>query len=272
MNKKLIILMAGSFVLLVIILAIAIKGCQMSIKLPSGQSGSIQGLIGDAKKLESKDDLFGARGLYQKLTSEYPNSREIMSWQKKVEDLNIRLLFSSVIVPGSVEYEIKPGDSLEKIAKDNKTTVELIMKSNGLSDEKIFPGKKIKVWTVPFSILVDKSQNTLILKTNEDVVKTYIVSTGANNSTPTGTFKIIEKIVNPPWYKPGGGIVPAGSPENILGTRWLGINKEGYGIHGTTDPKSLGKQVTAGCVRMSNTDVEELFGIVAKDTEVIIVD
>jgi lipoprotein-anchoring transpeptidase ErfK/SrfK len=119
---------------------------------------------------------------------------------------------------------------------------------------------------------VDKSQNTLILKTNEDVVKTYIVSTGSNNSTPTGTFKIIEKIVNPPWYKPGGGIVPAGSPENILGTRWLGINKEGYGIHGTTDPKSLGKQVTAGCVRMSNTDVEELFGIVAKDTEVIIVD
>jgi lipoprotein-anchoring transpeptidase ErfK/SrfK len=264
--------MAGSFALLVIILAIAVKSCQISVRLPSGQPGSAQSLINEAKKLESEDDLLGARGLYQNLTSEYPNSREIMSWQKKVEDLNIKLLFSPVIVPGSIEYEIRPGDSLEKIAKDNKTTVELIMKSNGLSDEKIFPGKKIKVWTAPFCILVDKSQNTLILKTNEEVVKTYIVSTGANNCTPTGTFKIIEKIVNPPWYKPGGGLVPAGSPENILGTRWLGINKEGYGIHGTTEPKSLGKQVTAGCVRMSNTDVEELFSIVGKDTEVIVVD
>ena len=271
MNKKLIILMAVSFVLLVIILATAIKSCQMSVKLPSGESGSIQGLIGDAKKLESDDDLSGARGIYQKLAAEFSNSREIMAWQKKIEDLNVKLLFSPVIVQGSIEYEIKPGDSMEKIARDHKTTVELIMKSNGFSDAKIFPGKKIKVWTTPFSILVDKSQNTLILKTNEDVFKTYIVSTGANNSTPTGTFKITEKIVNPPWYKPGA-VIPAGSPENILGTRWLGIDKEGYGIHGTTDPKSLGKQVTAGCVRMSNTDVEELFGIVGKDTEVIIVD
>ena len=67
-------------------------------------------------------------------------------------------------------------------------------------------------------------------------------------------------------------MVPPDSPENILGTRWLGIDKQGYGLHGSVDPTSIGKQVTAGCVRMPNKDVEELFDIVPVGTDVMIVD
>ena len=67
-------------------------------------------------------------------------------------------------------------------------------------------------------------------------------------------------------------MVPPDSPENILGTRWLGIDKQGYGLHGSVDPTSIGKQVTAGCVRMTNKDVEELFDIVPVGTDVMIVD
>jgi lipoprotein-anchoring transpeptidase ErfK/SrfK len=118
---------------------------------------------------------------------------------------------------------------------------------------------------------VYKSQNILILKTDEEIIKTYIVSTGKNNSTPVGTFKIANKLINPTWFK-AGAVVAAGSPENILGTRWLGFNLPGYGIHGTTDPKSVGKQVTEGCVRMLNSEVEELYSIVPVGTEVTIVD
>jgi len=224
-----------------------------------------------ARDLESQGNIAGARGEYQRLIGEIPNSREVLAWQRKVEDLNLKLLFSPAITPKSVEYEIKPGDSLDKIAKDYKTTVELIKKSNGLVSDNIFPGKKIKVWTVPFNIFVDKSQNILLLKSNDEIFKSYVVATGLNNCTPVGTFKIIEKIMNPPWYKPGV-VIPAGSPENILGTRWMGLTKEGYGIHGTTKPESLGTQATAGCVRMSNTEVEELYSIVAVGTEVTIVD
>jgi lipoprotein-anchoring transpeptidase ErfK/SrfK len=124
---------------------------------------------------------------------------------------------------------------------------------------------------MPFSILVDKSQNILILKSNEEVIKTYIVSTGANNSTPTGTFKIINKIPHPTWFK-AGAVVPAGTPDNILGTRWLGFDLPGYGIHGTTEPQSLGQQVTQGCVRMANLEVEELYTIIPVGTEVTIID
>lgn len=224
-----------------------------------------------AKNFEERQNLKEARAIYQKLTNDYPNSNFISNWQKKLEDLNIRLLFSPAVTEKSMAYQIQAGDNLAKIAKKFNTTVDLIMRSNNLKSNKILAGRKIKIYNRPFSILVDKSQNTLILKSDEEIIKTYIVSTGVNNTTPVGNFKIVNKLVNPTWFK-DGSIVPAESSENILGSRWLGFDLAGYGIHGTTDPTSLGKQVTQGCVRMFNQDVEELYSIVPVGTEVTIVD
>jgi len=234
---------------------------------------SISGLLSQAKEFETKANFIEAKNKYQELVNNHSGSNEVMNWQKKIDELNIKLLFSTTITPNSQLYEIRPGDTLVKIAKQFKTTPELISKANNISGDKIFPGKKIKVWTAPFNIVVDKSQNILMLKTNDEVIKTYIVSTGTNNSTPVGTFKIVDKIVNPSWFKPGAATpIAAGNPENALGTRWLAISLSSYGIHGTNDPMSLGKQVTQGCVRMLNADVEELYTIVPKETEVTIVD
>ena len=121
-----------------------------------------------------------------------------------------------------------------------------------------------------YTILVDKSDNTLMLKENNTVLKTYVVSTGTHNSTPVGTFKVTKKLENPTWYKPGGGVVGPLDKNNELGTRWIGLSMKGYGIHGTVEPEKLGQQVSAGCVRMKNKDVEELYALVKPGTEVII--
>lgn len=228
-------------------------------------------LVSQAKSAEEKNDLLAAKAIYLKLISDFPNSSSVMNWEKKSENINIKLLFSPVPTPKSAFYEIKPGDTLTKIAGEYKTTTDLIMKSNNLSSDKIVPGRKIKVWNAPFNIFVDKSQNILILKTGEEIIKTYSVSTGKNNCTPVGTFKIVNKLKNPTWFK-AGAVVSANSPENILGTRWLGFNLAGYGIHGTTEPEALGKQVTQGCVRMANPDVEEIYTIVPVGAEVTVVD
>jgi lipoprotein-anchoring transpeptidase ErfK/SrfK len=241
------------------------------LSAPKIHFGSAGTLVNQARNCEAKGMLLDAKNTYQKLVADFPNSGDVMSWQKKADDLNIKLLFSAVITPASTLYEIKPGDTLIRIAREFKTTPDLIIKSNGLSDGKIFPGRKIKVWTQPFSILVYKSQNILILKSNEEIIKTYVVSTGKNNCSPVGNFKIVNKLTNPTWFK-AGAVVPASSPENILGTRWMGFDLAGYGIHGTTEPQFLGKQVTAGCVRMANSEVEELYTIVPVGTEVSIVE
>lgn len=238
------------------------------------QSGgvSMQELLVKVKDSENKGDVEQAKNTYQKLINNFPASNEMNNWQKKTEDLNMKILFSpEAIGSKSTLYEIQPGDTLVKIAKKFNTTPELIMKINNLASDKIFPGKKIKVWTGVLSIVVDKSQNILMLKSDEEVIKTYVVSTGADNSTPVGNFKIITKLSNPAWFKTGA-VVPAGSSENQLGTRWLGFDLAGYGIHGTNEPQNLGKQITQGCVRMANSEAEELFMIVPPGTEVTIVD
>ncbi len=259
MNKKLFIGLVGLFVVWFIVLI----GWIVS-------RGSASNAVIEAKALESKGQGLEAKKIYQKLIADSPRSGEVMNWQKKIEEINLKLLFSPVMTPGAEAYEIKPGDTLIKIAKEFKTTPELIMRSNQMSSDRIMPGKKIKVWTIPFSIVVDKSQNLLMLKTKEEVLKTYVVATGLNNSTPVGKFKITNKLLNPTWFK-AGAVVPAGTPENILGTRWMGFDLPGYGIHGTTEPESLGQQVTQGCVRMRNSEVEELYTMVPVGTEVEVV-
>ncbi len=184
-------------------------------------------------------------------------------------------LFKTFISPApdtqSLSYTVLRGDNLTKIAKKHQVTPDLIKRINGLAGDALKIGAKLKIPTAKLSVVVDKSQNTLILKSGEEVLKTYLVSTGTNNSTPVGVFKITDKLMNPTWYKAGAVKAP-GDKENMLGTRWMGINQKSYGIHGTTEPEKLGQQVTAGCVRMKNEDVEELYSFLPSGTEVTIVD
>ena len=271
MNKRVLVaIIAVGIILGGLMIFNVIKGC--SLGLGSGSMNtSASGLLNKAKGLMVKGDLLGARNIYLKLVNDFTNSSEVMNWQKKAEELNIKLLFSPIVTPKSVLYEIKPGDTLTKISRQFKTTPDLIKKSNNLAGS-IIPGRKIKVWNAPFSILVDKSHNTLTLKSEEEVLKTYVVATGRDNCTPVGNFKITNKLLNPTWFKKGDNVIAPADPKNALGTRWLGIDMAGYGIHGTIEPQNLGKQVTEGCVRMVNADVEELFIIVPTGTEVTIVD
>jgi lipoprotein-anchoring transpeptidase ErfK/SrfK len=170
-----------------------------------------------------------------------------------------------------VLYEIQSGNTLISIAKKFGTTVELIKTANSLKSDNIKIRAKLKISKAKYKILVDKSQNVLTLFGDDDVVKVYRVSTGENNCTPVGTFKIVNKIMDPVWYTERA-VVPAESPENVLGSRWMGFNLAGYGIHGTVSPEKIGQQATKGCIRMLNAEVEELYTIIPAGTEVTIMD
>ena len=229
-------------------------------------------LFDQAQKAMDGEDLIKARDGFQKIVEKFPASGKIAKAQSSLEDINIKILFSGIPSKDSEVYTVEKGDTLTKIAKKFGTTPDLIMKSNNLNSSLIFIGKKLKVNKAVFSIVVDKSQNILTLKSGQEIIKTYRVSTGKNSCTPVGTFKVINKIVDPPWYKEPGVVIPAGDPKNVLGSRWLGISKPSYGIHGTVQPEMLGQSVTEGCVRMRNAEVEELYIIVPEGIEVVITD
>lgn len=230
----------------------------------------------------SNAKLLMAKQMLDTIIENYPQSNLIASIQKESGEINIELLFSQRITPDSTEYIVKQGDTLIGIAQEFNSTVDLIKTCNKLKSNFIKPGDSLKVITAKFSLVVDKSRNTLILKADkispsgekldEKVVKVYSVGTGLGGSTPAGEFKITNKLINPPWHKAGMGVIPYGDPQNILGTRWLGIDIGGYGIHGTWKPETIGKQASAGCIRMYNEDVEELFRIIPIGTSVTVVE
>jgi LysM repeat protein len=220
---------------------------------------------------ENKDDKLKARDIYQLILKKYQNAENISDVQDKLGRLNIAILFSKAITDKDALYEIQPGDTLINIAKKFGTTVDLIKSANSLKSDNIRARAKLKISKAKYKILMDKSQNILTLLSDNDVVKVYRVSTGENNCTPAGNFKIVNKIIDPVWYTEKA-IVPAESPDNVLGSRWMGFNLPGYGIHGTVSPEKIGKQATKGCVRMINAEVEELYTIIPIGTEVAIVD
>ena len=111
-------------------------------------------------------------------------------------------------------------------------------------------------------IVVSIPDRKLSVLEDDRVVKIYQTAVGAPKSpSPAGSFTIVTQIPEPTWYTKGR-IVPPGK-SNPLGTRWLGLSKKGYGIHGTNAPGSIGRNASHGCIRMRNRDVEELFGMVA---------
>lgn len=237
----------------------------------SSSEAADEALLNMAKIKLENDELLEAKKLLKMALTLYPSSNSIEEIKSLLWDVNIKILFSPVVTEDSIEYEVVKGDTLYGIAKKFNTTIDLIQKSSQIKNFIIVPGQKLKISDAKFTVLVDKCENILTLKSSEEILKVYKVSTGVNNSTPAGTFKIISKLTDPVWYK-NGAVVAAESPDNVLGTRWMGISVKGYGIHGTMQSETIGGQVTEGCVRMYNSDVEELYSILPVGAEVTIAD
>jgi lipoprotein-anchoring transpeptidase ErfK/SrfK len=107
-------------------------------------------------------------------------------------------------------------------------------------------------------IVVSIPDRKLALLENGRLVKVYSVAVGTpENPSPSGEFQIVRRLENPTYFHPGVVIGPGSS--NPLGTRWMGLNVKGFGIHGTNRPGSVGKNASHGCVRLRNRDMEDLF-------------
>jgi lipoprotein-anchoring transpeptidase ErfK/SrfK len=126
-------------------------------------------------------------------------------------------------------------------------------------------------------IVITRGTNTLRLFRGVNLVRSFPVATGqAIYPTPAGLWRIVDKQRNPWWYPPtadewarGLKPVPPG-PSNPLGTRWMGLNAPGVGIHGTDAPASIGYSASHGCVRMQVPEAEWLFERVQVGTPVVI--
>lgn len=147
---------------------------------------------------------------------------------------------------------IRMEEQIKKLAA--LTGVMLVAAAEAMAqDQAVKPARRIVV-SIP--------DRKLAVLEGDRVVKIYATAVGAPASpSPTGSFTIVNQLEDPTWYTKGRTVPPGKS--NPLGTRWMGLSKKGYGIHGTNVPSSIGRNASHGCIRMRNKDVEELFTIVA---------
>ena len=116
-------------------------------------------------------------------------------------------------------------------------------------------------------IIVDKSSKRVNFYRNCKLVRSMPCAIGkASTQTPSGKYKVLEKIQNRPYYKDH---IPGGDLRNPLGKYWLGIGN-GYALHGTNNEGSIGGAVSHGCMRMYNSDIQWLYSQAKVGTTVLI--
>ena len=107
-------------------------------------------------------------------------------------------------------------------------------------------------------VVVSIADRKLAVTESGNVLAQFPIAVGARVSpSPLGEFAIVTRVANPTYYH-RGTIIPTGK-DNPVGTRWIGLSKKGYGIHGTNAPGSIGHAASHGCIRLRNRDMEELF-------------
>jgi lipoprotein-anchoring transpeptidase ErfK/SrfK len=202
-----------------------------------------------------------------------------------------QIFLSPTIAPGDVaaqSYVVQRGDSLARIASREKLGIDwrFIQRINGLPNERaIRPDMRLKLAHGPFHAEVVKSEFRFNVYAGAGAERVMVLSMpcglGENDSTPTGTFRVRKnsKLVNPEWRNPRTGErFAANDPKNPIGERWIGLEGTtaemakftGYGIHGTVDPTSIGRQMSMGCVRLGEREVEVAYELIGSDSTVTI--
>jgi LysM repeat protein len=210
----------------------------------------------------------------------------------EVARLNEELVFSPRVTPGdpfSILYTVQSGDALERIARKTHAAGHwrLIQRVNGISNPRsIRPDQKLKVVTGPFHAVVNKAAFRMDLYMGDAAVpagwlyvRSFPVGLGEGGGTPVGHFivKRNSKLEDPPWINPRtGDRFAADDPKNPIGERWIGLEGLGesavhtsYGIHGTIDPDSIGKEKSMGCVRMNAADVEMVYDMLSEGVSLV---
>jgi len=189
-------------------------------------------------------------------------------------------------------YTIKGDESLIEIARRFDMGYNEIVAANPRLDPFI-PGngkvaKLSTAWILPDlreyeGIVLNLSEMRLYYffkKNKSNMVMTFPIGIGSEGKeTPLGTFRIIEKIINPAWHVPPSirkekpelpAVVPAG-PSNPLGAYAMRLSEGTVLIHGTNRPYAVGRKASHGCIRMYPEDIPRLFESVPNKTKVTIV-
>jgi hypothetical protein len=258
---------------------------------PAAGIGNATQRIQQAVAMVDSDPVRARAELTRLLDSNALSAAERTQAYAGINKLAEKLFFSPKIVAGDIvsqSYVVKKGDSLAKISSREKlgTDWRFVQRINGMASEKALrPDMRLKLAHGPFDAEVVKADFRINIYAGSGsdrvMVASFPCGTGTNDSTPVGTFKVRSgsKLIDPQWTNPRTGEkFAANDPKNPIGERWIGLQGTtpdtakftGYGIHGTTEPQSIGQQMSMGCVRLGDAEVEVVYELIGEQSTIVI--
>jgi len=244
-------------------------------------------MVADGEKLLAERKKAEGRALLSKaLLSGSLGEATANTIRTKLEALADEMIFSREIFDGdpyTFQYTFLPGEVLIRVERKLSLHVpsQILLKINRMdSGKSIRAGQTFKVINGPFHAIVDKGDFNMDIYLHRAgcdpaFVKRLRVGLGKNGSTPVGMWRVRlgSKRDQAPWFPPPSAeahrSIRWGQPGYPLGKMgyWIGLEgtddatrtHEGYGIHGTNDPASIGKASSLGCIRLADADIELVF-------------
>ena len=175
-------------------------------------------------------------------------------------------------------HTVRQGESLEQIAQTYNVPTQLLANINGIRDpQNLQPGRQLKVVSGPFDALISLGRQELTLMLKSRYAGRFPIGIGRDSQGLEGSYVVGDKTVDPTYRGPNRVTIAAGDPNNPLGKFWIGL-RDGMdgqtavriGIHGTNDPRSVGRTEGRGSIRLADRDIRDVFGILSVGSKVTI--
>lgn len=255
-------------------------------------SAQAKAIMDQGMDLITNRQLIKGRQVLSDLLFAYPpvlSNTDAQAIRDILKSINRKAVFSKDILandPLVEQYMVQSGDRLSRVAPKYKVPHRFIEMINGLKPGELYADRPIKVIKGPFHARVIKHlylMDIYQLGPNGEphFVWTFPVGLGTDDSTPVGNWVVERgrKVENPSWKdpRPGGRYYAPDDPENPIGEFWIALagtdeqtkGLEGYGIHGTIDQDSIGRQASMGCIRMRKADIKLLYHMLAEGQSTI---
>jgi hypothetical protein len=225
-----------------------------------------------AARLRQEGKLTEARQALIAFIQKYPAGKHLDEARDLLGEVNIDILLSRQPSPEKTEYIVKPGDVLAKIARQLKTTPEMIMRMNNLSGTMLRVGERLLISHPDFSIVIQRKANVVVLLNHGAFFKQYHVREARLPSKQPA--KIAARVAETMAWK-NGKRVGIGSKEYLGSTRWIRLagapNYTLYSVPDAAHP-ALDQPPPASGLGLAASDMEELSTLVNSKTPVTIID
>ena len=225
------------------------------------QSPEVKRLLEQVAACETGDDLVGERLIFRQLLVRKDAEAIRAFVERKIGEINTALLFSDRPSPEKVRHRVAAGDMVAKLVKRYGNTQDYLLKANGIDKPELLRiGREIWVLKNPvFELTVFKKGGSAVLTLNGLFFKRYPVGVGKAEDSPNGTYVVRSRTMKTIYSNSEQG-------SDTPSAKWISLaatgetpEVAGFGLHGTWNEAALGRQVDAGRIRFSNTDIAELY-------------